>query len=272
MDSNNPARRVVVVTGGGSGIGHAMSEAFSAAGDAVVVADIELDRAASLAAELSARGGEALGIRVDVSSLESVTALADAAYERFGRVDVLCNNAGVSMRPYRATWNASAADYAWLMGINYFGVVHGTLAFVPRMRAQDGHKHIVNTASVTALDIAPGHAPYAATKAAVVALSDALRFELSDHGDDFGVTVLYPGLIRTDIATSERLRPQGEESAARAIAEYVPARAAERDYNRPMAASEVGPMVVEAVAKRWNAVHTHGFPEEEVASRIAGQR
>lgn len=259
---------VVVITGGATGIGRSMALSFSGRGARIVVADIDEGAAEGAVREIVGLGGEATPVRVDVSSADSVEDLAEFAYSKYGRVDVLCNNAGVSMRPHRATWNASLRDYAWMMEVNYFGVVHGILSFVPRMRAQQGHKHMVNTASVTALDIAPGHATYAASKAAVIALSDALRYELEDHGDDFGVTVLYPGLIPTRIATSERLRPDDERSATRHVEAYEPERAAARAYNAPVAVETIGALVLEAVLSRSNAVLTHPYPEAEIEDRL----
>lgn len=263
---------VVVVTGGASGIGRAMVDSFRRRGAKLVIADIDEAAAERAAEELRAEGAIALAAKVDVSSAGSVQALADTSFAHFGRVDVLCNNAGVSMRPYRASWNASISDYAWLMGVNYFGVVHGILSFVPRMRQQTGHKHVVNTSSVTALDIAPGHAPYAATKAAIATLSDALRYELRDHGDDFGVTVVYPGLVTTEIATSERFRPSEESSSTRDVIEYTPARAAGLNYNVPILPALVGEMIVDAIESGVDSVHTHGFPTDLVAERLAVTR
>jgi NAD(P)-dependent dehydrogenase (short-subunit alcohol dehydrogenase family) len=259
---------VVVITGGATGIGRSMALSFVGRGAKVVVADIDESAAGELVREIAGLGGEATAVHVDVSSAESVERLADTAFSTYGRVDVLCNNAGVSMRPYRASWNASLRDFAWLMEVNYFGVVNGILSFVPRMRAQSGHKHMVNTSSVTALDIAPGHAPYAATKAAVTALSDALRYELEDHGDDFGVTVLYPGLIPTRIATSERLRPDQERSSSRHIEAYEPKRAATLAYNAPVAVETIGELVLAAVLSGSNAVLTHEYPEAEIEARL----
>ncbi|WP_196806190.1 SDR family NAD(P)-dependent oxidoreductase [Rhodococcus sp. 114MFTsu3.1] len=263
---------VVVITGAATGIGRAMTLSFVARGARVVVADIDDAAAAALVAEVSELGGTAFAERVDVSKAESVERLADSVFSQHGRVDVLCNNAGVSMRPHRASWNASIRDFAWAMEVNYFGVVHGIVSFVPRMRAQPGHKHMVNTSSVTALDIAPGHAPYAASKAAVTALSDALRYELEDHDDDFGVTVLYPGLVPTSIATSERLRPDSDRSAVRNVIAYEPERAATLTYNLPVAAETLGELAVEAVETGQNAVLTHGYPGTEIEARLQDLR
>ncbi|MER6975675.1 SDR family NAD(P)-dependent oxidoreductase [Streptomyces carpinensis] len=265
------ASSVVVITGGATGVGRSMALAFAERGAQVVLADIDQPAARATAEGMQRNGHRAEGIGVDVAQAASVHALADRVFGTYGKVDVLCNNAGVTMRPFRASWNASAQDFAWIMGVNYHGVVHGILSFVPRMRAQPGHKHMVNTASFTALDVMPGHAAYAASKAAVIALSDALRIELADHGEDFGVTVLYAGAIPTRLVTSERLRPESERSAARGVIAYQPSRP-EPFHTAPRPLDEIGELVVGAVLEDKPAVLTHRYPHDEIEARLAQLR
>jgi NAD(P)-dependent dehydrogenase (short-subunit alcohol dehydrogenase family) len=262
---------VVVITGAATGIGRSMADAFTSRGARVVIADIDEKAADTAAGEIAATGGQAYAHQVNVTDPNSIEALADYVYAEFGRVDVLCNNAGVTMRPFRASWNASLRDFTWMLEVNYLGVVNGLLSFVPRMRDQPGHKHMVNTASFTALDTSPGHAAYAASKAAVIALSDALRIELQDQGDDFGVTVLYAGAIPSRLATSERLRPAEERSDQRHIEEYQSPRPAPFHYT-PRPVEDVGPLVVQAVLAGSSACLTHRYPHEEIERRLAELR
>lgn len=267
VDSDTTA----VITGAATGIGRSMALAFCRAGATVVIADIEEKRAVATARELALAGGRTIAAHVDVADSESVAALAERVYAELGRVDILCNNAGVSMRPFRASWDASHRDYHWIMGVNYFGVINGIIEFVPRMRAQAGHKQIVNTASFTALDVSPGHAPYAASKAAVIAVSDALRAELAEQGDDFGVTVLYAGAVPTDIVTSERLRAEADRSAARDVKAYVSSRPPAFHYE-PRPVEEIGGLVVDAVRQELPAVLTHRYPHDEIELRLESLR
>jgi NAD(P)-dependent dehydrogenase (short-subunit alcohol dehydrogenase family) len=158
-----------------------------------------------------------------------------------------------------------------MLEVNYLGVVNGIISFVPRMRAQEGHKHMVNTASFTALDTAPGHAAYAASKAAVIALSDALRIELEDQGDDFGVTVIYAGAVPSRLATSERLRPAAERSDQRKIEEYRSPRPTPFHYV-PRPVEDIGPLVVDAVLAGKPACLTHRYPHTEIEKRLEALR
>jgi NAD(P)-dependent dehydrogenase (short-subunit alcohol dehydrogenase family) len=195
--------KVAVVTGGGSGIGAALARAFAAAGMDVGVADIEAEGAERVAADVRAAGRRAFAARTDVSRYEAVEALAERTYRELGACHVLCNNAGVLVAG--SLENRSLADWEWVLGVNVWGVVHGLTAFLPRMLAQPGEKHIVNTGSTAGLVPAPGFGVYAAAKYAVVGLSEHLRLDLARHG--IGVSVLCPGGVRTQILRSERNRP-----------------------------------------------------------------
>jgi NAD(P)-dependent dehydrogenase (short-subunit alcohol dehydrogenase family) len=194
----NLAGGVAVVTGGGSGIGRGLVRAFADAGMRVVVADIEGD-----AAQLVAKEVDGLPVEVDVSSLESVRNLADDVYRALGRVDVLCNNAGVGVRGPLSSMTAE--DWRWTFGVNVDGVSNGLISFLPRMREQKSPAHIVNTGSVAGLVPVPGVGIYSASKAAVVAISEVLRIELKDVR--IGVTVICPGAVRTRIREADRNRP-----------------------------------------------------------------
>ncbi|OWY60156.1 hypothetical protein B7486_70690, partial [cyanobacterium TDX16] len=126
--------RVAVVTGGASGIGRALAEAFAQAGSSVVLADVDAGALAEVAGGLEASGVDVLALDVDVSDAAAVEALAAATIDRFGRVDVLCNNAGVST--FNLLADQTLDDWRWLLGVNLWGVVHGVHAFLPILRAQ----------------------------------------------------------------------------------------------------------------------------------------
>lgn len=251
--------KVIVVTGGGNGIGKAIARTFAQVDYQVVIAERDLEAGAQAVAEIDSDGGRAEFVEVDVTDLESVTALADHVYQKFGRVDVLCNNAGVALRPARTVWEASAADYQWLMGINFHGVINGLTAFVPRMRAQSGHKAIVNTASNVTFESVPGLGPYAASKAAVEAVSLSLDAELRQLGEDFSVTILSPGKVHTAIGQAENARPTIDQSAHRAL---TPVPEPPRPWNDPIESELVGPAVLDAVRTRKLYCLTHPLPVE----------
>lgn len=189
------AGKTAFITGGGGGIGTGLAQAFAEKGMKLVLADLDLDRAESEAARF---GADAMGLKIDVASPESWELAKQAALARFGAVDVLCNNAGVSI-----LWNALAdvppEDFERAFRVNVFGVYNGVKAFGPDMVARKSG-HIVNTSSFNGLLSIGMMGPYSASKFAVTALSVALRQEMAPHG--VGVSTIYPGATRS-FMTSE---------------------------------------------------------------------
>lgn len=203
------AGRVVVITGGASGIGRALGERFAAEGSKVVLADIEAGALARTVEEL-ARTGEVTGVRTDVTDPASVEALAEEVYAEHGAVHVLVNNAGVGA-PSAKVWETTPNDWRWVHSVNVFGVAHGVQAFVPRMLAGGEPGHIVNTSSGDgAINPLPGASVYAASKAAVSTLTECLAVQLQeDGGGRIGVSLFLPGggLLDTGLWTADRNRP-----------------------------------------------------------------
>jgi len=199
MDINN---KTAVVTGGGNGIGKALCTALAEAGANVVIADIELDAAEAVKAEISATGARCLALAVDVTDEGSVTRMRDAAQEAFGSVDLLVNNAGV-MHPTKPLFETTSADLEWVMSVNVGGVMNGIRSFVPLFIEQGTPAWILNTASEHSLGVPHlGGGLYTASKHAVLGLSDVLRRELPEH---IGVSVLCPGIVGTTLwKASER--------------------------------------------------------------------
>jgi NAD(P)-dependent dehydrogenase (short-subunit alcohol dehydrogenase family) len=201
--------KTAVVTGAASGIGLALCEAFAAEGMCVVMADVDRARLREAADHITSEA-DILAVATDVTRYDAVTALADAATERFGAVDVLCNNAGVTV-PGRA-WELTLDEWRWILDVNLWGVVHGIKAFVPGMVARGVSAHVVNTASVGGLLAYPRLAPYSAAKFGVVGLSESLHNDLLDCGAPVGVSVLCPGPTATGLrANSARMRPGSTE-------------------------------------------------------------
>jgi NAD(P)-dependent dehydrogenase (short-subunit alcohol dehydrogenase family) len=208
-------RKIAVVTGGGSGIGRALALALAREGARVVVADINEADAAETVRRLTAAGAEGLAIRTDVADRRQVDALAERVFDQYGATHVLCNNAGVVVHGglEAATWE----DWQWVVGVNLWGVVHGLLAFVPRMVAGGEGGHVVNTASMAGLIASQGLGVYNTTKYAVVGLSETLAKDLRPHG--IGVTVVCPMGVATRIRQAGRNRPAALRNAAPAQAE-----------------------------------------------------
>jgi NAD(P)-dependent dehydrogenase (short-subunit alcohol dehydrogenase family) len=234
--------RVAVVTGAGSGIGRAL--ALRAAGERmrVVIADVEVGALEETAAEVETAGAEVVVVPTDVSRSDQVDALARIAYERFGAVHLLCNNAGVFQAG--VTWQRSMADWEWVLGVNLWGVLHGIRSFVPRMLEGGDEGHVVNTSSLAGLITGAYSAPYITSKFAVLALTECLAHDLRAHGAPIGVSVLVPGLVDTKIAHSMRNRPDEPPAEAQAPDHYL----------------------VEQALR--DLLATGGLPPEEVASLV----
>ena len=197
------AGKTAFVTGGASGIGFALGRAFAEAGMNVVLADLKAEALAAAVESLRDVGPGVRGVACDVADPASVERAAAASYEAFGKVHVVCNNAGVGGGS--GIDNISIDTWRWVLDVNLMGVLHGIRAFLPHIRAHGEGGHIVNTASMAGFLSGFGFSPYTASKFAVVAMSEGLATELKPLG--IGVSVLCPGFVRTRIAESGRNRP-----------------------------------------------------------------
>jgi NAD(P)-dependent dehydrogenase (short-subunit alcohol dehydrogenase family) len=203
MDTLND--KVVVITGGASGIGLALAQAVSMRGAHVAIADVQ-QSALDAVRDSGELPADTLAVRTDVSDRASVADLRDAVLDRHGRVDVLCNNAGVST--FNMLADQTLDDWRWVLGVNLWGVIHGIDAFLPVLRSQGTQAHIVNTSSVAGLISGiPFLGPYAVSKAGVVAISETLRQEMVITGDPIGVSVVCPSGTDTNVMEAERNRP-----------------------------------------------------------------
>jgi NAD(P)-dependent dehydrogenase (short-subunit alcohol dehydrogenase family) len=230
--------KVAVVTGGAAGIGRGMAERLAAAGAKLVLADVNSDALAETAKELESGGASVLQVQTDVTDYAQVQALARRAFDEFGAVHVLCNNAGISTQNI-AIWDIPIEEWRQVVGVNFWGVLHGIHAFVPLMLQSGAEGHIVNTASAAGLGSRPGLSPYVATKHAVVALTESLHHDLRLAGANVRASVLCPGRVVTRMSS----RAPDEE--------------------RSMLPSEVGDMVVAAIREQrfWILTHPEGIKE-----------
>jgi NAD(P)-dependent dehydrogenase (short-subunit alcohol dehydrogenase family) len=186
--------KVAVITGAASGIGAGLARKALSLGMRVVLADVREPELTALAATL---GGEVLTAPTDVADPESVEALADKAYENFGAVDLLFNNAGIMATGF--SWTIEPERWRRSVDVNFFGVLHGVRSFVPRMLKAGTKAHIVNTSSVGGFLASPLMAPYSVTKFAIVALTESLRAEFEIIKAPIGVSLLAPGPVKTGI-------------------------------------------------------------------------
>src|SRR5687767_8324843 len=256
--------KVAALTGAASGLGRAMALAFAREGMHVALADVDekgLNETQEAAKKFGAR---TTTLRVDVSRGEQVEAFRDRALNELGGVHVLCNNAGVST--LGAAWEASVADWQWILGVNLWGVIHGVRAFAPHLIARN-EGHIVNTASVSGLISPPGSSTYNVTKHAVVALSETLHHDLRERGSAVGVSVLCPAYVPTRITESERNRPHAAaEKSSETIAREAMLKKAVASGK--ISADQVAQAVVAAVKDERFYILTHARIKGAIQARM----
>jgi NAD(P)-dependent dehydrogenase (short-subunit alcohol dehydrogenase family) len=201
---NSYKGKVAVITGAARGIGRAIAFRCAQEGMSLVLADYSDGRLQDAAKEFSHQGVKTLAVKTDVSIFKQMENLAQQSYDAFGQVDLLVNNAGV-VAP-ASILNQSLQDWSWMFAVNFFGVLHGFKAFLPKMVEQDSQSRIVSTGSIAGVTTA-GRA-YDVSKHAVVALSEAYYLELAKQGiSKVRVSVLCPGWVNTELENSERSRP-----------------------------------------------------------------
>lgn len=219
--------KVAAITGAGSGIGRALALDLAGRGTSLALADIDEGGLTETAARAARAGIEVTTRKIDVSDGDDMVRWADETAERHGRVDLAVNNAGVAL--ISDVESSSIDDIAWLMSINYWGVVYGTKAFLPHLAAS-GDGHIVNVSSVFGLISVPGQSAYNSAKFAVRGFTDCLRMELEIAGSPVSATTVHPGGIRTNIVRNARTRGAVAAAADAArfdkVARTTPERAA----------------------------------------------
>lgn len=196
--------KTAFVTGAASGIGLGLARTFLDRGMNVVMADVETVALDAAAHGLSNYGDRVAKVVADVSVGEEIARAAEEAIARFGKVHVLCNNAGVSRAGPME--EISVADWQWVIGVNLYGMIHGVRTFVPHMKAHGENCHIVSTSSMSGLTPKPLAGTYAATKFGMIGFSEVLRDELKDT--NIGVSVLCPGWTKTNMPDNGRNRPE----------------------------------------------------------------
>lgn len=248
--------KTVIITGGASGIGKSLAFYYGNKGYNIVIADIEEPALEATASELIADNIVVLSVVTDVSDLKSVQALADYSINTFGPPTVVCLNAGVGAGGEMG--EITIADWQWVLSVNLWGVIHGLSVFLPIMQQEDTG-HIVITSSIAGHLSYPRMGPYNASKHAVLTIAETLYYELAEAKSNVGVSVLCPGLVRTQILNSERNRPESlmgnplntsdeEDDIRRAIVQEI--------YDQALDPSIVAELVFEAVKSKQLYIFT----------------
>jgi NAD(P)-dependent dehydrogenase (short-subunit alcohol dehydrogenase family) len=260
--------KTAFVTGGASGIGLALCRAFGRRGMKVAVADVEAEACAGAIETLGREGVCAMAATCDVSDREALAGAAAKTFAEFGKVHILCNNAGVSRAgPIE---NIAPSDWDWVIGVNLKGLIHGLQIFLPHMKAHGEPGHIVNTASMNGVAGAALAGPYSATKFAVVGLSEVLAAELAET--TIGVSVLCPSRVKTRMLDNGRNRPARFGGPIRPDMDSANAER-NRRYARALESgldpADVAGLVISAIEARRLYIFTHADRRGDVEDRLA---
>ena len=237
--------KVAVITGAASGIGRGLAYAFTKRGMKIVLADIDKENLEQVAKELEELGTEVMTQITDVSDPEQVAQLADASYERFGSVNILCNNAGVGGGGRISL--ITLENWNWTLGVNIFGVIYGIQYFLHRMLTSKEPCHIINISSMSGL-LSGDTSPYATSKSAVVAISESLALDC--FNTNVGVSVVCPGRVNTDIINNTRILAQTRPGIWQPTAEMIKQSEISRENLNKILAQAMAPeKLVEIVIK-----------------------
>jgi NAD(P)-dependent dehydrogenase (short-subunit alcohol dehydrogenase family) len=247
-----------------------MASRFAQEGMKVVLADIEEPALDAAVARLRQQEHEVLGVLTDVTKPEEIERLKERTLEAFGKVHVLCNNAGVGSVAVTGIWEATLQDWRWTLGVNLWGVIYGVHTFVPLMIAQDEEGHVVNTASMAGL--AQGNRIYSVSKHAVVALSEALHDGLRMQNTKVHASVLCPGLTNTQLMFAARNRPDDLKNYP---GEAPTQEQLERSANSKRMVEEAGlppertaEMVLQAIKDQQFYILTHDDYDDVIRERM----
>ena len=262
------AGKTAFVTGGAAGIGFALGHAFAAAGMNVMLADIEAEALQGAVKRLDPFGLRIRSTICDVADAASVERAAQATFAAFGKVHVVCNNAGVAAGG--GIDHISLDNWRWVIDVNLMGVLHGIKSFLPHIRAHGEGGHIVNTASMAGMQGGLGFSPYGASKFAVVGISEGLSLQLKPHG--IGVSVLCPSYVRTRIGESGRNRPE-RYGVSQPLDPASPAAAMVAEIAKNLQAgldpADVAARVLAAIRQDELYIFTHPGMRAEVEARFA---
>ena len=263
------AGKTAVITGAASGMGYAFAERFAAEGMNVVLADIETDALNAAVTRLDQQERNVLGVEVNTMRRETLENVRDQAIDRFGKIHVLCNNAGVTSREDAgvgafAVWEVPDSTWDWVMGVNFWGVLYGVQVFVPHMLEHGETGHIVNTSSV--MGLVPSGSAYGVAKHGVLTLTEGLWHHLRAADANVSASVLCPGFVNTQITDAERNRPEefgeqvGDTPEQRAMFQTL--------LGEGMDPSDVAELVWQAMVNDQLYILPHDGWREMVSARV----
>jgi NAD(P)-dependent dehydrogenase (short-subunit alcohol dehydrogenase family) len=260
-------RSRVVITGGASGIGKALAFRFGKEGNDIIIGDVEEAALEIAISELRSEGILATGIVVDVSDLDSVRSFRDQIFSEFSPPYILCLNAGVGAGG--SISESSVLDWEWVLGVNLWGVIYGLNTFLPFME-DNNNGHIIITSSIAGHLSYPNMGVYNASKHAVLSIAETLCYELQEKSSEVGVSVLCPGLVKTNILDSERNRPEiltSNDTLDEPDDQGTRKEAVREIYNLALDPNSVADLVFKAVESKQFYIFTENTFQDAIKSR-----
>ena len=257
----------VVITGGASGIGKALAFRFGKEGHDIIIGDVEESALGITISELRSAGILATGIVVDVSDIDSVRSFKDRIFSEFTPPYILCLNAGVGAGGPIS--ESIILDWEWVLGVNLWGVIYGLNAFLPSMQEKN-NGHIVITSSIAGHLSYPNMGIYNASKHAVLSIAETLCYEMQEKSSDVGVSVLCPGLVKTNILDSDRNRPEiltSNDSLNESNDDDGRKEAVRDIYNLALDPESVADLVFKAVQSKQFYIFTENTFQDAIKSR-----
>jgi len=257
----------VVITGGASGIGKALAFRFGKEGHDIIIGDVEESALGITISELRSAGILATGIVVDVSDIDSVRSFKDRIFSEFTPPYILCLNAGVGAGGPIS--ESDILDWEWVLGVNLWGVIYGLNAFLPSMQEKN-NGHIVITSSIAGHLSYPNMGVYNASKHAVLSIAETLCYEMQENSSDVGVSVLCPGLVKTNILDSDRNRPEiltSNDSLNESNDDDGRKEAVRDIYNLALDPESVADLVFKAVQSKQFYIFTENTFQDAIKSR-----
>jgi NADP-dependent 3-hydroxy acid dehydrogenase YdfG len=252
--------KVAFITGGASGVGFGMAQAFASAGMKVMIADIRQDHIDQAMDHFSNTNLDVRSIKVDITDRKAMAEAADEVEAAFGKVHLLCNNAGVNL--FNDIVEATYDDYDWIMGVNLGGVINGVVSFLPKLRKHGEGGHICNTGSMASFISGPGAGIYTAAKFGVRGLSEALRYALGPH--NIGVSLVCPGLVKSHIYDSDAIRPKDLAQTGGSPSKEFMTRLAQV-HDAGMEPLEIGEKILKGIRNNDEFIFPHPEFREELS-------
>jgi NADP-dependent 3-hydroxy acid dehydrogenase YdfG len=251
--------KTAFITGGASGVGFGMAQVFAAAGMKVMIADIRQDHIDQAMDHFSNTNLDVRSIKVDITDRKAMAEAADETEAAFGKVHLLCNNAGVNL--FNDIVEATYDDYDWIMGVNFGGVINGVVSFLPKLRKHGEGGHICNTGSMASFISGPGAGIYTAAKFGVRGLSESLRYALAPH--NIGVSLVCPGLVKSHIYDSDAIRPKDLSQTGGAPSKDFMTRLA-KVHDAGMEPLEIGEKILKGIRNNDEFIFPHSEFREEL--------